>query len=94
MFVVVVEFSVQPEFAAAFVERVRQQARDSLAAEPECHVFDVCTDPGRPGFVLLYEVYGDSSAFDAHLASAHFLDFDTTVRDWIADKQVRTFERV
>jgi quinol monooxygenase YgiN len=94
MYVVIVEFSVKPGLAVSFIERVRQQARDSFDGEPDCHVFDVCTDPDRANFVLLYEVYSDRSAFAAHLASAHFSDFDATVRDWIVDKRLACFERI
>jgi autoinducer 2-degrading protein len=94
MYVVIVEFTIRAEFALRFRDRVRQQARDSLELEPECHVFDVCVDPGREDFVLLYEVYSDRGAFDTHLASTHFVDFDETVRSWIFDKQVASFERM
>jgi autoinducer 2-degrading protein len=94
MYVVIVEFTIREEFAQRFRDRVRQQARDALEGEAECHVFDVCVDPRRADFVLLYEVYTDRAAFDAHLASAHFIDFDETVRDWISDKQVADFDRL
>ena len=56
MYVVIVEFTIRPEHAAAFKQRVIQQAEDSLAREAGCHVFDVCLDPARENFVLLYEV--------------------------------------
>ena len=94
MFVVVVEFTARSEHAAAFRERVQQQAQDSLNLEPECHVFDVCVDPDREELVLLYEVYTDRAAFDLHLASNHFKSFDAEVRDWVANKQVSTFQRL
>ena len=94
MYVVIVEFTVRQGFADAFRERVRQQAQDSLQREADCHVFDVCIDPQRAGFVLLYEVYSDAAAFDAHLASSHFRDFDAAVGAWVEDKQVTRFERL
>ena len=94
MYVVVVEFTIKPEFAERFRERVRQQARDSLTLESECHVFDVCIDRERENFVLLYEVYSDRAAFDTHLASAHFIDFDKMVRDWVKGKQVGYYTRI
>lgn len=93
MYVVIVEFVIHPEHAAVFKQRVLRQARDSLEFETECHVFDVCFDPARENFVLLYEVYTDKAAFDAHLASAHFLDFDATVQPWISDKKLVLLER-
>ena len=93
MYVVIVEFTTCPEHVAAFKQRVLQQARDSLELEAECHVFDVCFDPCRESFVLLYEVYTDKAAFEAHLASPHFLGFDATVQSWISDKKLSLLER-
>ena len=94
MYVVLVEFTLHPEHAQAFIERVRQQARDSLREESECHVFDVCIDPEREDFVLLYEIYTDRNAFEVHLESAHFHDFDAAVKDWVSDKKVRIYNRL
>ncbi len=94
MYVVTVEFTIKPEFIERFRERLLQQARDSLAGEQDCHVFDVCVDDQREEIVFLYEVYSDRSAFDVHLNSVHFVDFDHAVRDWVSDKQVVCFERI
>ena len=57
-------------------------------------MFDVCVDPARDNFVLLYEVYSDRAAFDLHLASEHFAAFDAEVRDWVSAKTVSTFDRL
>ena len=94
MYVVIVEFTAQPGHAEDFKRRVRQQANDSLEQEPGCRVFDVCIDPERDNFVLLYEVYTDRAAFDAHLSSAHFADFEASVRHWVVDKEVRTYQKI
>ena len=94
MYVVIVEFTLRPEHFDNFVTRVRQQAADSLEREAGCNVFDVCLDSARNHYLLLYEVYDDRAAFDAHLASSHFLDFDATVGDWVVDKQVNTLRRL
>jgi quinol monooxygenase YgiN len=94
MYVVSVEFITRPEHFEDFVSRVRQQAADSLEFEPDCHLFDVCVDPERNDFVYLYEIYSDKTAFDEHLASAHFRDFDATVSDWISDKKVTILQKL
>ena len=94
MFVVIVEFELNPGCSDAFRERVCQQARDSLSLEADCHVFDVCLDPQHTDRVLLYEVYSDRAAFDTHLASAHFRQFDSDVGAWVSARQVRFYDRV
>ncbi len=94
MFVVIVEFTLKPGFTDKFRERVMRQAEDSLQLEADCHRFDVCIDPERVDFVLLYELYSDRVAFDIHLASSHFIDFDAAIRDWISDKRVACYSLI
>jgi len=94
MHVVIVEFTIKPDFIDRFRVRVQQQAQDSLANEAECHVFDVCIDAAAPDAVLLYEVYTDAPAFQGHLETAHFKAFDAEVTDWIAQKTIRQFEKL
>ena len=40
------------------------------------------------------EVYRDADAFEFHLKTDHFLDFDATVRDWTASKTARQWHRI
>lgn len=94
MFVVTVQFKIHPGREAAFLSRVSEQARDSLAREDDCLQFDVATPADRQDEVFLYEIYRDAAAFQAHLASAHFKAFDAAVADWVAQKSVATWVRV
>ena len=91
MFVVTVTFHIRPGQEAAFTDRVRRQAEDSLSAEPGCHRFDVCATPEAPGRIFLYEIYEDEAAFQAHLETSHFKSFDQDVASWIEDKAVQTW---
>lgn len=88
MYVVLVEFVVKPEHAAEFRPALLANARASLEHEPGCHRFDVCTDPGDAGKILLYELYTDRAAFDAHLAAPHYLEFGARVKPWVERKTV------
>ena len=94
MFVVIVEFVIHREDSERFVDRVRQQARDSLEKEADCHVFDVCIDPERPDRIVLYELYSDDHAFKVHLQSAHFKAFDLDVGPMVKEKSVQTLTKV
>ena len=86
MYAVTVTFQIKPGQMAAFMPLMQANARTSLAAEPECHQFDIATDPARPDEVFLYELYTDAAAFDAHLASAHFQSFNAEVGAMIASR--------
>ena len=94
MLVVIVEFRLKPGSRDRFIDRVRRQASDSLRNESGCHVFDICLDPTRENKVLLYEVYTDEAAFEAHLASAHFRDFEDDVGDWVRTKKIDRLTRI
>lgn len=94
MFAVVVTFEIRPDKLGEFLPAMLKNAQTSLAEEPGCHRFDVCTDPARPSEVFLYELYTDRAAFDVHLASDHFRSFDAQVAGMIAAKDVRTYAEV
>ncbi|MBX4901206.1 putative quinol monooxygenase [Rhizobium bangladeshense] len=93
-YVVVVEFIVRSEFAESFHAAIIENAAASLRDEQNCEVFDVCRDSNRRERFYLYEVYASNADFDFHLKTPHFLSFHETVRDWVAEKKVETFERV
>lgn len=71
MYVVTVEFIVQPTPASDFRTRVRKRVADSLRNEVDCHAFDVCRDPQRLVRLFLYEVYENEVSFYDDLESAH-----------------------
>ena len=93
-YAVVVTFKIKPDQYSAFLPLMHANARASVTVEDGCHQFDVATDPDHPNEVFLYEIYEDRAAFDAHLASSHFKDFDERVADMIAAKDVRTYAQV
>lgn len=94
MYAVVVTFQIAPGDMAAFLPLMHKNAATSIGQEAGCHRFDVCTDPTRPYEVFLYELYTDKAAFDAHLASTHFAEFDTQAGPMITAKDVRTYQDV
>ena len=94
MFAVTVRFLIRDGMVDAFLPLMLENARSSLANEPGCRQFDVCTDPGRPGEVFLYEIYGTEAAFKEHLKSPHFLAFDAQVSTMISEKTVATYSKV
>lgn len=90
---VLVEFDLHEGTGGQFMPLMRAQAANSLALEQGCRVFDVWTASDQPGKVVLYEIYDDRSAFDLHLASAHFKSFDVEVAPLVAQKRVVLMDR-
>ncbi|MEL7081013.1 MAG: putative quinol monooxygenase [Pseudomonadota bacterium] len=90
MYVVCVTFEIHPDMMSKFLPLVAAQANNSLEREPGCHRFDVCiADDGLS--VFLYEHYTDAAAFEIHLRTDHFDEFDAKASGLVRDKKVQTF---
>ena len=76
LFVVVVEFHLKPGAQSEFRALIDANADASVKNEPGCLQFDVLEPEGEGDRVLLYEIYTDKTAFDAHLQSEHFHVFN------------------
>ena len=94
MYAVTVTFELVPGRFSAFMPLMQENANTSLATEPGCRRFDVCTDPSLPDTVFLYELYVNRAAFDTHLEASHFKEFDTAVSAMVARKTVICFSKV
>ena len=91
MFAVLVTFTIKEGRIKDFLPLIKANAAQSLKAERGCHVFEICRDDQD---IVLYEVYDARAAFDAHLASDHFLTFDAQIADMVLDKHIRLFSEV
>ena len=56
--------------------------------EPGCRQFDVVTPDGGADRVVLYEIYDDAAAFEAHKHTPHFASFDRDSVPLVSSKAV------
>jgi (4S)-4-hydroxy-5-phosphonooxypentane-2,3-dione isomerase len=85
---VLVDFRLRPGAQPAFRQLVDANARASATGERGCRRFDVVEPRGEADRILLYEIYDDAAAFDAHLGTPHYAAFDTESAPLIAGKSV------
>jgi (4S)-4-hydroxy-5-phosphonooxypentane-2,3-dione isomerase len=85
-YVIIVEFTIKTGEMPHFMPLMLENAERSLADEPGCRRFDVLT--GEDGRVILYEIYDDEAAFQAHCRSPHFHRFDQASKPFITAKRV------
>lgn len=92
-FAITVAFELVEGAYPEFHRLVSENAALSVEIEPDCLRFDVLTPIDATGStqVFLYEIYKDRSAFDQHLASAHFQHFDRMSRELVLSKTVVAF---
>jgi quinol monooxygenase YgiN len=93
-FVIMVDFTVKPGSMAAFRALVDANAQASCRKEAGCRRFDVLAPAGDDARVVLYEIYDDRAAFDAHLASAHYAAFNRDSAGHVAAKRVSELQLV
>jgi len=93
LFGVTVTFTITPGGLPTFLALIRRNAADSVRLEPGCRRFDVLVpaEDSASAEVFLYELYADSDAFDQHLRTDHFLQFDAQSRSLVMKKTVATY---
>jgi len=89
-FAITVVFDLVSGQRDRFLKLVKENAATSVNVEPGCHRFDVLL-PEAEDRVVLYEIYNDRAAFDAHLATSHFKVFDRATKDLVKGKAVTSF---
>jgi autoinducer 2-degrading protein len=92
--VIVAEFEIKSGSLQRFLELARMDAAESVAKEPGCHQFDVTVDGEGDDRVVLYEVYDDQEAFDAHLETPHLKAFKEGIDDLVTGRRVQRLIRV
>jgi quinol monooxygenase YgiN len=66
-----VSIKIKPENVDKFMTMVRENAA-AARAEAGCRQFEVLVNPDDKTHVMLFEVYDDQKAFEAHQAGAAF----------------------
>jgi quinol monooxygenase YgiN len=93
-FVIIVDFQLKPGARDAFRRLIDENATISARSEPGCQRFDVLEPVGQSDRVVLYEIYDNRAAFDAHCKSAHFDAFNTASTPYVRDKNVIEYDLV
>lgn len=92
-FAITVAFELVDGAYPEFHRLVSENAALSVELEPDCLRFDVLTpaQAAEAKHVFLYEIYRNRAAFDLHLASEHFRQFDQSSRDLVIRKTVLAY---
>jgi len=91
-FVLVVNLRIKPENVQAFMQKLQLNAGEARK-EPGCKQFDVLVDPKDKTKVMLYEVYNDEKAFEAHQQTAHFKKYLAEAVPMLASRERQVFTK-
>jgi len=91
-FVLVVNIKIKPENVEAFMSKLAENAKNARK-EPGCKQFDVLVDPNDKTKAMLYEVYNDDKAFEAHQATPHFKKYVAEAVPLLASRERAVWKR-
>jgi autoinducer 2-degrading protein len=91
-FVLAVMVRIKPENVEPFMAQVLANAREARK-EPGCRQFEVLVDPADRTKVMLFEVYDDEKAFEAHQQGAHFKDYLANAVPLLASRERAFWKR-
>ena len=91
-FVLAVNIRIKPENVDRFMQALQANAREARK-EPGCQQFEVLVDPGDRTKVMLFEVYDDEKAFEAHQATPHFKKYLADAVPLLASRERSVWKR-
>ena len=71
MYVLQVNIGIKPQNVDEWMKKALENAAGARA-EPGCRQFEVLVDPEDRTKVMLFEMYDDEKAFEAHQQTPHF----------------------
>jgi (4S)-4-hydroxy-5-phosphonooxypentane-2,3-dione isomerase len=88
MFVNAVDLDIVPAEREKFLAAITENGKAAVT-EPGCRRFDILNLNSDPNHFLLYEVYDNEAAFQAHRATDHFKKYAATTGAMVAKRDAR-----
>jgi autoinducer 2-degrading protein len=94
MIAIIVDFVAEPGQGDAVRELLKTQAANSLEHEPGCRYFDLCGDPEDSERFMLYELYDDEAAVEAHRSTDYYAVFREKIDPLLKSRDLRVWKRL
>jgi quinol monooxygenase YgiN len=91
-FVLVVSIRIKPDNVDRWMKMALENAREARK-EPGCRQFEVLVDPKDRAKVLLFEIYDDERAFEAHQQTPHFKKYLAEAVPLLASRERQVFTK-
>jgi quinol monooxygenase YgiN len=90
--VLAVSLKIKPDCVDRFMAECLKNGKAARETEPGCKQFDIVVDPNDPTKLMLYEVYADEAAFEAHQQTPHFKHYLANALQYLESRE-RAFYR-
>ena len=84
---IIAEFTTHPERFDDFLEKMRAHGAASRE-EPGCRQFDIVIPRKGENKLMLYEVYADQDAFDAHIGTDRIKAHREDTADMVTERKL------
>jgi quinol monooxygenase YgiN len=91
-FVLSVAIRIKPENVDVWISKALENAAGSRK-EPGCRQFEVLVDPADRAKVMLFEVYDDEKAFEAHQQTPHFKKYLAEAVPLLASRERQVWKK-
>jgi autoinducer 2-degrading protein len=91
-FVLAVSLKIKADCVDEFMAECLKNGKAARETEPGCKQFDILVDPTDPTKAMLYEIYVDETAFEAHQQTPHFKHYLANALQYLESRE-RTFYR-
>ena len=91
-FVLVVMIRIKPENVDRFMAEALANGREARK-EPGCRQFDILVDKADRTKVMLFEIYDDEKAFEAHQQTPHFNRYLTEAVPLLESRERHALQR-
>jgi quinol monooxygenase YgiN len=91
--VLVVNIRIKADSVEQFMAAVKENGKAARETEPGCRQFDILVDPKDATRVMLYEVYDDEAAFEAHQKTPHFQKYLANALGYLESRERAFYSR-
>lgn len=93
-YVNVAEIDIVPGEMEHYLTALKENAATAVKQEPGCREFHITVSQKDTNHVLIFEVYDNAAALDAHRATDHFKKYASTTKEMVAKRESRAFSLV
>jgi (4S)-4-hydroxy-5-phosphonooxypentane-2,3-dione isomerase len=93
LYISAVDVDIVPGELDKYMAAIKENGAASVT-DPGCREFNITVSQKDPNHVLLYEVYDNAAAAEAHRATDHFKKYVATTANMIAKRDARAFSSV
>ena len=79
----VAKLQIDPAQLEAYNAALKIHAETAMRLEPGVLTLYAVAEKDNPSHIMVFEIYTDTVAYKAHLKSAHFLKYKSTVKDMV-----------